>query len=125
MYRFNVDEDARLVVATFEGEVGDADLFDYLADMLASTDYGAGWHTLIDFTPAAVLRLTSQGVRRMRTLPTEMEDRLRGARAAILAPEGSAAFGMGRMYQIMGESAAYEVAVFSDRRTAMDWLFAD
>ena len=122
MYRYTVDEKERLVVATFEGEVRDADLFDYLADMLANTEYGAGWHTLIDLTPVSVVDLSSKGVRRMRNLPTQMEERLCGARAAIVAPAGTAAFGMSRMYQTIGDTAAYEVAVFTDREKAMAWL---
>jgi hypothetical protein len=123
MYRFEIEEGRRLVVAVFEGSVSDADLFRYLTDMLASTTYGAGWRSLIDFTPAETIELTREGVEHLRALPPGMERRLHGARAAILATAGSAAFGMARMYEILGSRAPYAIAVFSDREQAMAWLF--
>ncbi len=125
MYRYDVDADARLVIATFEGEVSDADLFDYLSDMLANTRYHAGWGSLIDLTPAQAIKLTSAGIQRMRALPLYMEERLHGARAAVLALEGSDAYDIARTYQQMGKAAAYEVRVFSDREKAMQWLLAE
>jgi len=125
MYRYTIDESRRLVVATFEGEVGDADLFDYLAHMLANTRYGTGWRSLIDLTTAEMVDLTRAGVQRMRALPLYMEERLNGARAAVLAPKQSAAFGMARMYEMMGNNSKYHVAVFSDRDEATRWLFQE
>ncbi|HXC49757.1 MAG TPA: hypothetical protein VN634_02625 [Candidatus Limnocylindrales bacterium] len=125
MYRYSIDESRRFVVATFEGEVGDTDLFDYLAHMLANTRYGSGWRSLIDLTTAEVVDLTRAGVQRMRALPLYMEERLNGARAAVLAPRQSAAYGMARMYAMMGSNAHYEIAVFSDRDEAMRWLFQE
>jgi hypothetical protein len=125
MYRYSIDESRRLVVATFEGEVSDADLFDYLAHMLANTRYGAGWRSLIDLTTAEIVDLTRAGVQRMRALPLYMEERLNGARGAVLAPKQSAAYGMARMYEMMGSNSHYEIAVFSDREEAMRWLFQE
>jgi hypothetical protein len=124
MYQYEVDEARRLITATFEGEVTDADLFDYLVAMLARTDYGAGWHSLIDFMNVAAMRLTSAGVLKLRSLPPEMEQRLHGARAVIVAPSGSAAFGMARMYEMLGSGQPYQIAVMSDRDEAMTWLYA-
>lgn len=121
MYRYDVDEGARLIVAKFEGDVGDADLFNYLSDMLTNTRYGAGWSSLIDLTSAATMKLTSAGVQRMRALPLHMEERLHGARAAILAPEASTTLEMARLYERMG-NALYDILVFTDREKAMAWL---
>lgn len=122
MYRYEVDERARLVVATFEGDLSDNDLFDYLAHMLAHTKYSAGWGSLIDLTPAVSISVTTAGVQRMRALPLYMEERLHGARAAVLVPPNSAAFDMARLYEKMGESRGYDVKVFTDRERAMQWL---
>jgi hypothetical protein len=124
MYRYEVDESRRLVSAVFEGELTDADLFEYLTDMLGSTAYGAGWHSFLDFTRVEAVGLTVAGVERMRDLPPEMETRLHGARAVILAPPGSAAFGMARMYEMMRDNVPYQIAVLSDRDEAMEWLYA-
>lgn len=125
MYRYKVDERERLILATFEGDVGDADFFEYLARMLANTTYGPGWSSLIDLTPAATMNLTSAGVQRMRALPLYMEERLHGARAAILADAGSAAFEMARLYEKMGKEKAYDIRVFTDRDRAMRWLLPE
>jgi hypothetical protein len=122
MYRYDVDENTRLVVATFEGEVSDADLFDYLAHMLSHTRYGTGWRSLIDLTPAQQLKLTGAGVQRMRALPMFMEERLHGARAAIVVPESSPAHAMASKYKAMGQAAKYQIAVFGTRAEAMQWL---
>jgi len=122
MYRYVVDERAHLIVAAFEGVVTDSDLFEYLAHMLGHTGYGPGWSSLIDLTTASSMNLTTAGVQRMRALPLHLEERLRGARAAIIAHEGSPAFAMARMYERMGDSANYEIAVFTDRQGAMVWL---
>lgn len=122
MYRYDVDERARLVVATFEGDVSDSDLFDYLVDMLKHTRYGAGWRSLIDLSPALKMNLTTGGVQRMRALPLYIEERLHGARAAVLAPQGSAALELARLYEKMGKRSAYQIMVFTDRDHAMQWL---
>ena len=124
MYRYEIDEDLRLITATFEGEVTDTDLFEYLADMLANTGYGAGWHSFIDFTRIGTVSLTTAGVEQMRALPPDMEKRLHGARAVIVARANSAAFGMARMYEMLGDNVPYKIAVLSDHEEAMGWLFA-
>jgi hypothetical protein len=125
MYRYDVIEGDRLVVATFEGEVIDSDLFEYLAHMLSHTKYGSGWGSLIDLSRAGSLKLTMAGVQRMRALPLHMEERLHGARAAILVVEGSPGLEMGHMYKRMGEWARYEIEVFTDRDAAMRWLLPE
>ncbi|HEY2774662.1 MAG TPA: hypothetical protein VGK20_11510 [Candidatus Binatia bacterium] len=125
MYRYVADENTRLVVATFEGNVTDADLFEYLANMLANTKYRAGWHSLIDLTGVDVMGMTTAGIQRMRALPLYMEERLHGARAAVLVSKGSAAYDMARLYESMGKSSSYEVALFTDRETAMHWLMSE
>ncbi len=122
MYRYDVMESDRLVVATFEGQVVDSDLFDYLSHMLSHTKYGTGWATLIDLTKAASMDLTTAGVQRMRALPLHMEERLNGARVAILAAEGSAGLEMANTYKRMGERARYSIEVFTVRDEAMKWL---
>jgi hypothetical protein len=124
VYRYEVDEDKKLVTAIFSDELSDSQLFEYLADMLANTGYGAGWHTFLDFTRVDRLNLTRAGVEQMRALPADRETRLHGARAVILALPGSAAFGMARMYEMLGEGAPYQVAVLTDRDSAMGWLFS-
>lgn len=125
MYRYDVDERAHLVVATFEGDVGDSDVFEYLSRMLSATTYGAGWRSMIDLTAATTMNLTAAGVQRMRALPLHMEERLHGARAAILASEGSAALEMARLYEGMGRQRAYDIMVFTDRERAMRWLLPE
>lgn len=125
MYRYDVVESDRLVVATFEGQVVDSDLFDYLSHMLSHTKYGAGWATLVDFTRAASMDLTTAGVQRMRALPLHMEERLNGARVGIVAAEGSPGFQMATMYKRLGERARYRIEVFTDRDEAMRWLLPD
>jgi hypothetical protein len=124
MYSYEVDDIRRLVTVRFEGEVTDADLAGYLTDMLSSTPYGAGWHSFLDFTRTGTLSLTPAGVERMRDLSPEMEQRLHGARAVILAAAGSAVFGMARMYEMLGDNVPYQIAVLSDREEAMAWLYA-
>jgi hypothetical protein len=124
MYEFELEEERRLVVATFTGAVTDADLINYLSEMLSTTDYGAGWHTYLDFTKIGSLHLTREGVEKMRFLPPEMEARLHGARAVIVAPAGSAAFGMARMYEMLGDNVPYKIAVLTDHDEAMAWLYA-
>ena len=125
MYRYEIDQPARLVVASFEGEVTDSDLFDYLAHMLSHSGYKQGWRSLIDLTTAATVSLTSAGVQRMHALPLHMEERLKGARVAILAPEASNALQMARLYEKMGATKTYAIAVFTDRERAMKWLVAE
>jgi hypothetical protein len=125
MYRYDVIDSDRFVAATFEGEVVDSDLFEYLSHMLSHTKYGSGWSTLIDLTKASSLKLTTAGVQRMRALPLHMEERLHGARVAILAVPDSPALEMGNMYKRMGEWARYQVEVFTDREEAMRWLYPD
>jgi hypothetical protein len=122
MYRYDVQESAAFVVATFEGDVTDSDFFDYLSHMLSHTRYGIGWRSLLDLTKATGIHLTTGGVQRMRALPLYMEERLSGARAAILVSEGSAAYDLVRMYETMGRNAKYRVVVFTERDKAMEWL---
>ena len=125
MYRYDVVDADRLVVATFEGQVIDSDLFEYLSHMLSHTRYGTGWSTLIDLTKAGAMQLTTAGVQRMRALPLHMEERLHGARVAIVAAEGSPALEMASMYKRLGERARYQIEVFTNQDAAMHWLFPD
>ena len=115
MHRYTVDQQNKLVVVTFEGVLGDTDAIQYLTDMLTNTEYGAGWRTLIDMTRITGITTTYEGVRRLVAHSQAVIDRLRGARAAVLAHEGSAIYGMARMYQIMNEAAPYEVMVFDEK----------
>jgi hypothetical protein len=125
MYRYDVIDADRLVIATFEGQVVDSDLFEYLQHMLSHTKYGTGWATLIDLTKAGAMDLTTAGVQRMRALPLHMEERLGGARVAILVAERSPALDMAMVYKRMGEFARYQIEVFTDRDAAMRWLLPD
>ncbi len=122
MYRYTVDQGIKLVVVTFEGVFGDTDVIEYLTDMLANTEYGAGWRTLIDMTRIVSVTMTTDGVRKMVAHPQAVADRLMGARAAILAQEGSTIYGISRMYEMKNDAAPYEIVVFSDRKEAVAWL---
>jgi hypothetical protein len=61
----------------------------------------------------------------MRALPLYIEERLNGARAAVLAPKESSAHAMAKMYELMGTKARYDVKVFSERDEAMRWLVGE
>lgn len=125
MYRYDVDKAGRLITASFEGEITDADLFDYLSQMLAQTSYASGWRSLIEMAGVTAVSLTTAGVQRMHALPLHMEERLKGARAAIVVPEGSSAMPLARLYEKMAATKAYDIVVFTDRELAMKWLLPE
>ena len=118
MFRYTVDAEAKLVVVTFEGTLTDDEVAGYLEAMLAATDYGSGWRTLIDATRVVHVAMTGEG---MRLLAKVSKDRLRGASAAIVAPPKSAVFGMSRMYEMLTDDDI-RIRVFTELSKAREWL---
>ena len=101
------------------GVLQDAELLEHVQKLAGDPEYEAVDRDLFDATEVTSFELTGRGVRSaadvMRAAPWP------STRLAIVAAT-AAAFGMGRMYELLRQDI--EVMVFTDRAEATRWLLA-
>lgn len=105
--------------ARADGVLRDADLLEQVERLAADPAYEAVDRDLFDASDVTALELTRAGVRAAADL---LRAAPRPSRRVAIVTGTVAAFGMGRMYELMREDI--EVMVFTDRGEATRWLLA-
>ena len=123
---YYIDRDQRLVVATPQGVLTDADVFGYQQDVWSRPDT-RGYDELIDMTGVSRIEFVSADrVSRLAELSGSMDSPVSPSKLAIIAT-ADFHFGLGRMYQTHREIAKQStkvVRVFRARQEALQWLGA-
>lgn len=119
---FTYNPVARRRIATFSGEVEDADLMGAYAELLRDPDYDHGADDLVDLREVDRFGVTESGLRNIMALFAPVDQLGIPTRLAIVAPADDV-YGISLMYQTMrGDDVPEQIEVFRDIGAAEDWL---
>lgn len=104
------------------GEVTDEDLVRYYGERLLEEPPGR-WREIVDATAPVDLRVSKEGMERLRALLEQSPEHLRDRRVAMVAAS-DAVFGIFRMWEMRRAALGYEVSVFRCMDEASLWLSA-
>lgn len=121
--RIKVDPAARVRHAILEGTVGDDELVDTYAAVLADPDFDPTLNDLVDARGVRKIDVTPAGVRRLADLVQQVDRLLLPTKIAVVAAD-DVAYETARMYELMraGQGAPAEHRVFRDMTEAQRWL---
>lgn len=109
-------------MATFSGEIDDADLMGAYTELLRDPDYDHGADDLVDLRGVARFGVTETGFKNIILLFAPVDQLEIPTRLAIVAPRDDI-YGVSLMYQTLrGEDVPEQIEVFRDIGAAEDWL---
>jgi hypothetical protein len=118
---YHIDPERRLVLTHASGILTDADLLAHKDRLARDAAFDPGMRQLSDLRAIQRLDVSAAGVRAMVDHDTANAPRRAGHRMALVVPTDDA-FGMARMYQIMGRHEDGNVGVFRSMPEAEAWL---
>ena len=119
---FSYNPVARRRIATFSGNLSDADLMGAYAELLRDPDYDHGADDLVDMRAVEHLGVTRTGLENIMSLFAPVDQLGIPTRLAIVAP-GDQVYGVSVMYQTLrGDDVPEQVEVFREMNEAEDWL---
>jgi len=119
---FTYNPVARRRIATFRGEIDDADLMGAYAELLRDPDYDHGADDLVDLRQVERFGVTETGFKNIMALFAPVDQLGIPTRLAIVAP-GDDVYGVSLMYQTLrGDDVPEQIEVFRDIGAAEDWL---
>lgn len=121
MIRFSLDKTRRVRIATFEGEIDDAQLFDAYKKLMAADDYDPTLHHLADMRAVEKFGVTSAGLRQLVGSFINLNKLGLRTKLAIVTAKDDV-YGMARMYQTFRSNAPQDPRVFRDIKEAETWL---
>lgn len=111
---------ARLVYSRAWGVFTDAELMAHVNSLRSDPRFEPSFRQLADFRDVTELEVSAEGVRTVATLNPYG----RGARRAIVTSQ-PVAYGMARMYELLGYDSEDQVKVTRDLAEARAWLGDD
>lgn len=121
---YRIDTERRIVIARGSGIFEDHEVFNYQREVWSRPEV-AGFNELVDMTDVTEIRVPSMDrVRELAELAAEMGFTSPRSKMIIVAPD-DLAFGLGRMFGALRESAApgvKPVSVFRTMTEALDSL---
>ena len=118
-----MDAAARVRHSVLEGTVGDDELVDAYAAVLADPDFDPTLSDLVDARTVRRLDVTPAGVRRLADLVQQIDRLALPTKVAVVASD-DVAYDTARMYEALraGQQAPAEHRVFRDMTDARRWL---
>ena len=114
---FTIDFARRLVLSRAWGVLVDEDLRETQRGVRETPGFARDFRQLYDFSDVTELGVTGDGLWDI----SRQSPFARDARRAIVVAS-SEAFGMARMFQLVGEREVAQFRIFYDRESAMRWL---
>lgn len=118
---YRIDPERQLILTRAWGVLTDAELLAHKDRLLHDAAFDPGMPELSDVRAIERLDVTTVGVKAMVAHDTAHSERRSGHRLALVVPTDEA-FGMARMYQLMGKRDDGSVAVFRTLPDAEAWL---
>jgi len=118
---YRIDPDRALVLAEAWGVLTDHDILAHKTNLANDPTFAPTMAQLTDVRRIERLDVTAAGVRAMVAHDAAHAERRAGHRLALVVPSDSA-FGMARMYQLMGGQDEGGVGVFRTMEEAREWL---
>ena len=121
--RIRVDSSGRVRHAVLEGTVGDHELIDAYAGVLADPDFDPTLNDLVDARGVRRVDVTPAGLRRLADVVQQVDRLSLPTKVAIVAVE-DVAYDAARMYEAVraNQHAPAEHRVFRDIAEARRWL---
>jgi hypothetical protein len=120
--RFEVDPAQRLVMATADEVVTQADLRDYLTSVLVHPDVRPGFRELADLRGVTRIEIPASAISDgISSAIKEIEREVQETRTAILVSDHNAAE-VSRLYDLLRTAVPSTVRLFSDMDEAREWL---
>lgn len=105
-----------LIRLTLGGTLRDIDALNCAARLRTLPEFHAGFRVLYDTSDVVSSQITAGCIRVLVDYAKRDANKL-----AVIAPNRTV-FGMARMYEITGKWSGSRVGVFSDERSALEWL---
>jgi hypothetical protein len=121
--RIRVDSAGRVRHAVLEGTIGDDELVDVYAGVLADPDFDPTLNDLVDARAVRRVDVTPAGLRRLADLVQQIDRLSLPTKIAVVAAD-DVAYAAARMYEALRASqhAPAEHRVFRDMAEARRWL---
>jgi hypothetical protein len=120
--RYEVDPAHRVVVATADEVVTQADLLDYLASVLAHPDVRPGFCELADLRGVTRIEISDSAISDgVPSAIKEVEREVQETRTAVVVADHNAAEVL-RVYELLRTAVPSTVRLFSDMDEAREWL---
>lgn len=117
---YRIDPNERMIWTRAWGTIEDRDLTGHRAQLAADARFDRAYAQLLDFSEVTEIRITTGAIRALAGpdpfLPT--------AWRAVVVPN-DVAYGMARMFALMGGMDESRFKVFRDRAEALQWLHAN
>lgn len=117
---YRIHSSLAIVVSVWTGPITNEEIVSSYERLHADPAFRTELDQLADLRAADLSEVTSEG---LRALARRAERHAGPNKSAVLAP-GDLTFGMGRMYEVLTESARQTVRVFRDAGEALRWLGA-
>lgn len=118
---YQIDSEHQLIRTRAWGVLSDADILSLKTRLINDPAFDPAMPELSDVSAIERLEVTAAGVKAMVAHDAAHSDRRSGFRIALVVPADEA-FGMARMYQLMGDGNAHKVGVFRTLADAEEWL---
>jgi len=121
--RIRVDSAGRVRHAVLEGTIGDDELVDAYAGVLADPDFDPTLNDLVDARGVRRVDVTPVGLRRLADLVQQIDRLALPTKIAIVAAD-DVAYDAARMYEALrvGQHAPAQHRVFREMSDARQWL---
>ena len=118
-YRYEIDVDRRVVIATLWGSASIVDVRAIMAELYADPKHSFSMHRVYDCRDLTRLPTVGEirGVAEM--FRQRVDPGIKARRAVVVNP--GAQYGLGRMFQALLDLVGVELNVFSDLEEAITW----
>jgi hypothetical protein len=123
-YRSRGFREHALRVTVLAGVLGEAEILEEYARVLARPDFDPAERELVDLGGVERLDISVSGVGRAVSMARPFDRAGIAHRQAIVAPT-DVSYGLSRMYQLMRHESPGETEIFRDLDTACRWLGVD
>jgi len=120
-FDINFDNMPEYVLIRTEGEASARGFDDLLAKLVDSPGWIAGTSQLVDHRKLIMENLASDDVKRIKKIVKKHSKKMGNGRCAFVVKD-ALAFGISRMYELMGGESRLELRIFYSTDEAVTWL---
>jgi len=123
----SIDNQAHLIITTWQGEARDVDLIEalkkYQAEIQNHPDYIA-YNELVNFSNVTGIKLTTEGIKNIGKMASKTDKHEMHRKLAFIV-SSNLAFGLARMYEAyrsFSKTANKEIRIFKNEKDALEWI---
>jgi hypothetical protein len=120
-FEINFDNMPEYVLIRTDGEASAHDFDDLLTKLVDSPGWIAGTSQLVDHRKLIMEKLASDDVKRIKNIVKKHSKEMGNGRCAFVVKD-ALAFGISRMYELIGGESHLELKIFYSMDEAVAWL---